>query len=71
MRRDRVATALQALCGCFKRLLIEIREQDRLAEALPARDGDADAASPNHHDNVFCHLTSPRDSEAAGGLGFA
>jgi hypothetical protein len=71
MRRDRVARALQIVGGSLKRLLIEIREQDRLPETLPASDRDADATGPNHHDNIFRHLTSPRDAGAVSGPGLA
>jgi len=53
----------------MKRLVIEIRQQDRLPETLPARDGDTDATGSNHHDNVFRHLISPREAEAVSGPG--
>jgi hypothetical protein len=59
---DPVAAVAQLRCSRREQLLVEIREQDGLAEALPAGNRHADPAGADHHDHVACHVDLSFDS---------
>ncbi len=53
---DPIAGQFEFLCGRFQQWLVEVRQQDVLAEALAASDRDTNPSGADDNDNFRFHL---------------